>query len=320
MRPVQATLPERQCPAIPRLVPLVCYAVACSHVSTAPRRIPPGPIVPVPQGQFQDQHGPHLAPPSTTQQVRLAPHCSRGARVRPPMTSDPPWDFASDPNIPADQRSWQPPGPAINLIQRWRLWCPGARLTLPQCLGSARRDRCIQRSSHLPAMARSGASRPSAVRVALPLPGCHAGHNATLSGPAGAGQVYLSLRTKEAVLTPHRRGPRAGAAVPPHRGVLQCYPAAARQAGHPSPRLSLTAGPRQSRPAARFQEWPWGPEIRPAARPQPPTSPVCGTHGDVPGVGLVLADNRRPHRSRWIMRPPSWPVQPCPHDALSSYM
>ncbi|KAJ1145511.1 hypothetical protein NDU88_011797 [Pleurodeles waltl] len=48
----------------------------------------------------------------------------------------------------------------------------------------------------------------------------------------------------------------------------------------------------------RFQERSRGPEIHVAARPQPPPSPRCGSHGDGPEVRLVYVDNRRSHGSR----------------------
>ncbi|KAJ1093857.1 hypothetical protein NDU88_006946 [Pleurodeles waltl] len=189
----------------------------------------------------------------------------------------------------------------------------GVSPALPRCPSSVWGDRYIPRSPHLLARVKSGASGPSAVRAlgprpaAQPLPGCH---NASPSGSTGAGQARLACRPEQAVLAPNRRGLRAGAAAPLLRSVPRGYPAAAGQAQHSSPRLSLTARPRHGHPAAHVREGPRGPEIRTAAWLQPPTSPVCGTHGDGPGAGLGLADNGRPLRSRWIMRPPSWMVQP----------
>ncbi|KAJ1118236.1 hypothetical protein NDU88_006431 [Pleurodeles waltl] len=129
-------------------------------------------------------------------------------------------------------------------------------------------------------------------------PGRHAGHNSTLPSPAGAGQARLACRRRQAVLAPNRGGPRARVAAPPRRSVPRCHHTVAGQTRHLSPRLQFTAGPRQCHPVAHFQKRSQGPEIRVAAWPQPPSSPVCGTHSDGPGVGLVYADNRRPHGSR----------------------
>ncbi|KAJ1206058.1 hypothetical protein NDU88_001468 [Pleurodeles waltl] len=156
---VQATLQERKCPGTLQLVPLVCYVMVCSHVSTAPQWGPPGPIVPVPQGQFQDQRG---APLSDTEHNPTGPAGTTspsGPRFCPPTTSGPP-ALCRDPSSSADQRGWQQPGSVIDSIPRRALWCPGLSPTLPQRSGSVRRDQCIPRSLHLPARPDPGPPGP----------------------------------------------------------------------------------------------------------------------------------------------------------------
>ncbi|KAJ1162569.1 hypothetical protein NDU88_003037 [Pleurodeles waltl] len=52
-----------------------------------------------------------------------------------------------------------------------------------------------------------------------------------------------------------------------------------------NPLRASTAPLRNSPPG-----WSRSPGVRSTARPQPQLGPVCSTHGDGPGVGLVYAD------------------------------
>ncbi|KAJ1140350.1 hypothetical protein NDU88_006705 [Pleurodeles waltl] len=250
--------------------------VAYSFVSAAPQRGPLRPITSVPQGQFQDLRG---APLSAIEHNshRFGWHYTApgGPRVRSPKIPGPPRRLAGDPSVSADQCGQHQPGPhhgsrdrfdpvaaspvagllshsfSVSQFCQGGPVCPGVPAPLYQG-----RIRGLRAQRHPRARA-----LPSSPASAMPP------HRAPLDpfrlrrGCEGPSRLWSGAGSPH----PIQRGFRAGAAAPPPCSVPWGDAAAAGQAQHSSPRLSLTTGPHQGRPPVRVHERPRGPEIRTSA-------------------------------------------------------
>ncbi|KAJ1109867.1 hypothetical protein NDU88_007224 [Pleurodeles waltl] len=230
MRPVQATLPERQRPGNPLLVLPVGYAMACSHVSTALRRGPSGTDRARSQGPVPDSaQGPTLHSP--TGQAGLTPFPGPQVSFIGGLRSSlaPSWcaQYLSRTARSADAGPRGPLGPAAASLMSGRparsssvLWDSQEGPKHPGVLAPP----CQGQFWGLQAQRRPHGQPEPGVHS-----GRHTGHNATLPGPAGAGQARLACCPRQAVLTPYQGGPRARAAAPPGRSVTWCCHAVAGQ-------------------------------------------------------------------------------------------